>query len=65
MVQNLEYLVIDLSGANAAQEQQAVLNEVGKNGWELVAVTPNSGLDGSGRISRQMAYLKRERTSGV
>ncbi len=59
MTKKWEYLVVDLF--NVTEEQQAILNGLGKDGWELVAVTPTTGWDGQGTASQSRAYLKREK----
>ena len=44
-----EYLRLDLNDVRPRQDEVDMLNEVGSQGWELVAITPSG-----------VAYLKRE-----
>lgn len=47
-MQLLEYLRINLNEAGKRQQDTDILNEIGKDGWELMGILPNN-----------MAYLKR------
>ena len=69
MANKWEYLVINLNEEynntdedrkRIPQRQQATLNGFGKDGWELVVVTPTTGWDGQGVQTSSKAYLKRE-----
>ena len=47
-----EYQKLDLNDARPRQDDVDMLNRAGREGWELVAVTPSG-----------VAYLKREKES--
>jgi hypothetical protein len=48
-VHEWEYRKIDLNGLSNSVQDIDLLNDAGKDGWELVAIMPN-----------YMAYLKRQ-----
>ena len=60
MANKWEYLVVGL-GLETIEKQVQQLNDLGENGWELVAVTPYVGTEYSCFESRE-AYLKREKS---
>ena len=67
MAKQWEYLVIPLheisDGKADSYTQQVELKELGKEGWELVAVIPTTGWDGKGIASPSKAYFKREHSA--
>ena len=59
-----QYLLIRLSEAEdrdvRLKQDQETLARLGKEGWELVSVTPKTGWETVGTASYAKAYFKRE-----
>jgi len=54
-MKKFEYCVGGLSGSSTPEERQKTLNDMGKDGWELVSVFRDSAIN-----SYIMFYFKKE-----